>query len=238
MERFEGAAELNGVRYQSFAEIAGKLRELSERYGNIPMGQLAGMFGGRLWTANPYAQNQRVKGIPTRPADYSKDEVARMVQNPEGSEQPLRAVERALEYSAYPLRHLRRVYQDLLTYHSYVAPALCGDAEAKRPEFWREWKLLEKLRRTLNPKESCHMLAGQALQEGKVFYVPRVRVDRAHNQVDHAFLQQLPSDFVKIVGFNNISKYTVAFNLMYFLMPGTDWRQFGDLFEPFIADFQ
>ena len=57
-------------------------------------------------------------------------------------------------------------------------------------------------------------------------------VDKSHNEVCHAFMQQLPSDWVKIVGFNNKSKYTVAFNLFYFLQPGTNplqtkecWRE-------------
>ena len=61
-----------------------------------------------------------------------------------------------------------------------------------------------------------------------------IAADKAHNRIDHAFLQQLPSDWCKIVGFNNKTKYTVAFNLMYFAEFGTDWRQFGDLFEPVI----
>jgi hypothetical protein len=47
----------------------------------------------------------------------------------------------------------------------------------------------------------------------------------------------MPSDFIKIVGFNNVSKYTVAFNMMYFMTPGTDVRQFGDLFLPYLDNF-
>lgn len=72
-------------------------------------------------------------------------------------------------------------------------------------------------------------MAGQALQEGKVFYHPRVKVDKSHNQVDYAFMQQMPSDWVKIVGFNNVSKYTVSFNLFYFLQPGTAQSSSGNL---------
>ena len=39
------------------------------------------------------------------------------------------------------------------------------------------------------------------------------------------------------MGFNNKSKYTLAFNLFYFTQPGTDYRQFGDLFVPYIDEF-
>lgn len=235
--------QLNTIRYGSFQEIFQKLRTMSERYDGLPTGSILNAFGsvfsqyGGMYSDNPSAHNRRVKGINTRPADYGKNEIANMIQTPEQSEQPLRAVERALEYSAYPLKHLRMVYQNLLTYHSYVAPSLSDEKDAKDDAFWREWKLLEKLRKKLNPKDTCHMIAGQALQEGKVFYVPRVRVDKSHNKVEYAFLQQLPSDFVKIVGFNSISKYTVAFNMMYFMTPGTTPLQFGDLFLPYIDNF-
>ena len=235
--------EIRKLRYSSFPEIFGAMQRMANEYGDMPMDALIGAFGnvlgyrGGVVGTDPYTQNRRVKGISTRPANYSKDEISRMVQAPEGNEQPLRAVESALEYSAYPLFHTRMLYQNLLTYHSYVAPSILDDESVQGKDFWREWKLLEKLRKKLNPKDTCHMIAGQALKEGKVFYHPRIRVDKSHNKVEHAFLQQMPSDYIKIVGFNNISKYTVAFDLMYFMTPGTDVRQFGNLFIPYIDDF-
>lgn len=234
---------INAMRYSSFPEIFSAMRNMAEEYGNMPMDALIGAFGRTFGVGynfagqDPYTQNRRVKAISTTPANYNKNQIADMLQNPETSEQPLRAVENALEYTAYPLFHTRTVYQNLLTYHSYIAPSLTDKDDAKRDDFWREWKLLEKLRKKLNPKDTCHMIAGQALKEGKVFYYPRIRVDKPHNKVDHAFLQQMPSDYIKIVGFNNVSKYTVAFNMMYFMMPGTTPAQFGNLFEPYLADF-
>ena len=233
--------ELNSVRYNSFSDIFNTMRRLQSEYGSMPMDALIGAFS-KIINYNyagedPYTQNRRVKSISTRPANYSKNEIAQMVQEPESNEQPLRAVQAALEYSAYPLFHTRVVYQNLLTYHSYVAPVLTDKEDSKKDDFWREWKLLEKLRKKLNPKDTCHMIAGQALKAGKVFYYPRIRIDKAHNKVDYAFLQQMPSDFIKIVGFNNISKYTVAFNMMYFMTPGTSTKQFGTLFDDYINNF-
>lgn len=241
----EQIAEIAKLKYSSFPEIFSAMRNMAQEYATMPLDALIGTFGnvfGRgqynIAGNDPYTQNRRVKAVSTRPANYSKNQIADMLQNPDGNEQPLRAVEQALEYTAYPLWHTRTVYQNLLTYHSYVAPSLTDKEDAKKDDFWREWKLLEKLRKKLNPKDTCHMICGQALKEGKVFYHPRIRIDKSHNKVDHAFLQQMPSDFVKIVGFNNISKYTVAFNLMYFMMPGTDPRQFGTLFEPYWDEFR
>lgn len=237
-------SEIGSVSGATYPVIFERFRKLSAEYGNLPMNSLISAYNaangigfGNLYTPNPFVQNRRIKAIATRPADYSKDEVAKFVQHPDSSEKQLRAVEKGLEYTAYPMFHTRVVYQNLLTYHSYIAPHLTDREDAKRDEFWREWKLLEKLRRAVDPKDKAHEFAGRALQEGKIFVYPRVSVDKSHNTVNYAFLQRLPSDWVKIVGYNNVSKYTVAFDLMYFCRMGTDWRQFGDLFEPYIADW-
>lgn len=233
--------QLNQVSGASYPELFKKFRALSAEYGlpNVisAYNSLNGGMFGTMYTPNPSVQNRRVKAIATRPADYSKDEVAEMILHPESNERELRAVERGLEYSAYPMFHVRTVYQNLLTYHNYIQPSLCDEQETKADGFWREWKLLEKLRKAVNPKDLAHEYAGRALQEGKVFVVPRISVDKPHNKVNYAFFQRLPSDWVKIVGYNNVSKYTVAFNLMYFTQVGTDWRQFGDLFEPYVYDW-
>lgn len=234
--------ELNSVKYDSFDKITAKMRELSAEYSSMPIDSLnpaftaATMFG-TYQNDNPYVQNTRVKQISTRAVPYRKPEIEDMIANVADNELPLRQVEKALEAASYPLFHLRTVYQNLLTYHNYVAPYLSNDGDSAKPEFWREWKLLEKLRTEMEIKSKAHELTGIALQEGKVFVYPRVSTDKAHNKVNYAFIQQLPSDWTKIVGFNNRSKYTLAFNLMYFTKPGTDIRQFGDLFTPYIDTF-
>ena len=246
-ERINPTNELNKVRYGSFSEITAKMNSLASLYSDMPTANLIAAFGSvgynglfgadQASNLNPYLQNRRVKGISSLPKKFKKDDVEEMVNDPDSNEQPLREVEHALEYTSYPLFHTREVYQSLLTYHSYIAPFLTNKEDAKRDDFWREWKLLEKLRTVLQLKSVTHEITGQTLQEGKVFYYPRISVDKAHNKINHAFLQQLPSDYTKIIGFNNKSKYTLAFNLMYFTKMGTDVRQFGDLFIPYLQDF-
>lgn len=234
------ADELNNVRYESFPKITEKIRTLADKYGNLPAESLVkafGMIGYDNFNYNPYIQNSRVKKIGSYPRKFSKSSVEEMLENVSNNEMPLRQVEKQLEFTSYPLFHLRSVYQNLPTYHNYIAPFLVEEADTKKQDFWREWKLLEKLRTEFEIKSVAHEIVGQALQEGKVFYYPRYSVDKAHNKVNHAFMQQLPSDYVKIVGFNNKSKYTLAFNLMYFTQEGTDVRQFGDLFLPYMNDF-
>ena len=233
--------ELKQAAFGSYQDAFQRFRTLSGKYGNLPMDRVVAAFT-RATTSeyernDPYIQNRRVKQISSLPVDYSKDRVAEMLINPNNNEMPLRSVEHSLEVTAYPLFHLRKVYQDLLTYHSYTMPAFADSADAKKDDFKREWMLIEKLRRELCPATVAHRIVGQACQEGKVFYYPRYKVDKPHNKVDYAFMQQLPSDWTKIVGFNNKSKYTIAFNLFYFMEPGTDYTQFGDLFKPYMETF-
>lgn len=240
-EKLNLTTELQDVQYSSYSDIFGRFKKLSEQYGGMPMNSLMSAFsrttGAQYYRNDPYIQNRRVQAISSLPNEFSKNKVAEMLTSPLANERGLRQVEHALEYTAYPLFHTRKMYQDLLTYHSYIVPEFTDKDAAKNDDFWREWKLLEKLRRKLDPKTTAHKLAGQAVQEGKVFYYPRISVDKPHNKVDYAFMQQLPSDWTKIVGFNSVSKYTVAFNLFYFLRPGCFPEQFGDLFEPYLDTF-
>lgn len=234
--------EINEVAYASYKDIFARFNKLQREYADMSPQALwsaferAGGFGN-MYTPNPTVQNRRVKGISTLPEEYSKDKVTNFVKYPVENEKELRQVEHQLEHSAYPLFHTRTVYQNLLTYHWYFAPDMLEDADTSKKEFWREYKLIHKLAKEFEIKSFAHEVTGQALQEGKVFYYPRYLVDKAHNNVVHAYLQQLPSDYCKIVGFNNKSKYTIAFDLMYFAKAGTDIRQFGDLFSEYFEDF-
>lgn len=217
-------------------------RKLSEKYADLPVGAIQSAFRraatfSAMYTNNPFIQNRRVKGIGSLPVEYGKDKIADMLQKPDENEIPLRQVSNILEYTAYPMLKIRTVYQDLLTYHYYIYPEYLEEADAKKPEFIREWRLMCKLATELQARRSARMIVGQCVRDGKVFYYPRIEVDKAHNVIKTALMQQLPQDWIKIAGFNNISKYTIAFNMFYFLQPGTTIYQFGDLFEPFLGDF-
>lgn len=240
-ERPNLTTELQDVQFSPYSDIFKRFKRLSDQYGGMPMSNILGAFsratGSQYYRNDPYIQNRRVQAISSLPNEFSKNKVAEMLTSPLANEQGLRQVEHALEYTAYPLLHTRKMYQDLLTYHSYVAPEFTDKDTAKSDDFWREWKLLEKLRRKLDPRTTAHKLAGQAVQEGKVFYYPRISVDKPHNKVNYAFMQQIPSDWTKIVGLNSVSKYTIAFNLFYFLRPGCFPEQFGDLFDPYLDVF-
>lgn len=233
-------SEMQKVKYASFPQIFERFNALQEEYGNLPTENLFsafGMFGQRYFYNDPYTQNRRVKRIGTSPVSFDKDDISRMLLNPTENEMPLRQTAHELDFTSYTFHHIRKTYSSLLTYHNYIAPELV-EPEDMGKEFWREYRLLEKARKTIQPERLAREASGKVQMEGKVFYTYRVDADKSHNQINHAFYQQLPSDFVKIVGFNNKSKYTLAFNMMYFMQPGTDIRQFPrELFEPYFKDF-
>lgn len=231
--------EMESVMYGSYTEIFNKVRQLSAEFGGLPFDSLANAFSlfGTFYS-DPYVQNRRVKRIASSPIPYGKDDVAKMLKDPDNCEKGLRETAHYLEVASYPFYHIRKTYSSLLTYHNYIAPVLTDKSAMESDAFWREYKLVEKIRKTFKPDEFAHRASGQAQQEGKVFYTYRIETDKPRNRVYHALAQQLPSDWCKIVGFNNKSKYTVAFDMMYFTTgTGADPMQFGDLFIPYLREF-
>lgn len=189
------------------------------------------------YTANPFVQNTRVKNISSKPNLIQKDEIVKCLLSPNTSERELRQLSEALVWTAYPYFKLVKTTADILTYRHYIHPKYIDESDAKTSEFKREWQLAERINEAIKPSQTAHEATMMALKEGKAFYLLRKDIDRSHLKVNYCFLQQLPQDYVKIVGFNNVSKYTVAFNMMYFTKAGTDINQYGDLFDPYLEDF-
>lgn len=224
--------------FESYGEYFAALRNLASQYGNLPQSGFYKAWAQAAALTNPYIQNNRVKRISTLPGNYDKKSIVQMLKSPENNEIELRSVYAGLEWTAYPFRKIRSTYQAINTCKYYHYPAYLTRDEAKNSTVRREGVLLDKLNRRLRPDVWARQIIGEAWKEGKVFYTPRYSVDKSHNTANYAFLQKLPSDWCKIVGLNSESKYTVAFDMMYFLsVPGADWRQFGDLFEPYLFDF-
>lgn len=228
----------NMMQFGSYSDFFASVREAAAEYGDMSADSMMKAWAQARAINNPFVQNRRVKTISSFPVEYGKDKVAEMIKAPDANERPLRQVHHALEWTAYPFFKIRSSYQAMMTYRHYAYPAYLTDKEAKSDVFEREAIYVDKLNYAMKPDQWAHQIVGQVLQEGKVAYIPRISVEKIHKNVNYAFLQQVPSDWWKIVGFNSVSKYTVMFNMMYFLTPGADWRQFGDLFEPYLEDFE
>lgn len=224
----------------SFDGIFERFRGLMSAYGTLPAASLYSAFGrafGSYWANQPSVQNSRVKAINPLPEDVTKEELGLFLQNPQSNELGLQSVSEGLKWTNYSWFKTLKSYSDMLAFHSYAIPQYITADELASDSFKREYKLVDKLIKASQLKATGHKIAGQALSQGKVFYVPRYTVDKSHNTVGTFFMQELPKAWTTIIGLNNISTYTVSFNLMYFMQAGTDYRQFGDLFEPYMKDF-
>ena len=178
----------------------------------------------------------RRRSLTTPPADYSREEIAAMLRRPQENEKPLRAVSAALAASTKTYDLILQTYQDILSYTWYIHPcAGCGEED---PETVRKnYAAAYRIARTLDPVSTAHELVGLCMQYGKVFCTPRVSVDVNTGEVEHAWLQQLPMDYCRIVGRNNgPGKYTVEFDPSYFLLPGTDPSDYGNLFDGLLIE--
>ena len=233
------ATEVNNT--DTWAELAKSIKRLNGQYGSLGMGSIFSAWtaagGMNLLNSWPQIQNARIKGINTKAADYGKDKIAEMVLDPGSHERELRAVSASLDSSAMTYSIILDTYQNMMLYDWYVYPSE-DLKEVGYEQMRRDYILTQKLADKMNPSAEARKINGQCAKYGKVFYTARYEVDKSHNAVKYAFLQQLPTDWCMITGFTNgPGKYSVAFNLMYFMTPGSDPRQYGDLFLPYLEAF-
>lgn len=224
----------------SYSDVIAKYNEVASKYATILQSNEIMMAferaGFGLQNMTPI-QSARVKAINTLPADYTKENVGEFLRSPYENEKELRQTAQILRWTAYPFFKITKAYADIPTYRYFTKPLYVDEARAKSDAFRRENILLDKLNKKLRPDVCAHKITSQAITNGKVFYTIRTNVDKVHNKVNYAFMQQLPQDYCYIIGYNNISGYTVSFDMMYFMQPGTDPLQFGDLFLPYIDGF-
>ena len=229
-ETLQVSREIGNVA--TYSDLFAGVRALATNggYKSLPITSVINAFG-KAWSNNPYIQNQRVKGLRSQPFLYERSEIENFIKDAEHSEMPLRQIGSALSYSSYPFYKLKTTIASIPTYHWYYMPQYIDESDAKTEEFKRERRLIDKLCKRLNPTMHGRILTQAALDEGKVFRYMRTSVDKAHNSVSAVALQELPSDFCKIVGRNSDSYYTVAFDFTYFWRPGTSVYQFAPIFE-------
>lgn len=218
-----------------------KFNELSEQYAGILSAQaFASAFSraGMGMANQPSLQNSRIKAISSLPVNYTKTQIGEFLRNPYSHEQELRETSEILRWTNYPYFKIIKTYSDIPTDRYYFKPKYLTDDSAKTKDFEREATLIDKFNKEIHPESVLHKIRGEALLQGKAIYATRYQVDKSHNLVNYAFLEQLPIDWCYIIGRNNISGWTVSFNMMYFLKPGTTITQYGDLFIPYVDAFE
>ena len=218
-----------------------KFNELSEQYAGILSAQaFASAFSraGMGMANQPSLQNSRIKAISSLPVNYTKTQIGEFLRDPYSHERELRETSEILRWTNYPYFKIIKTYSDIPTDRYYFKPKYLTDDAAKTKDFEREATLIDKFNKEIHPESVLHKIRGEALLQGKAIYATRYQVDKSHNLVNYAFLEQLPIDWCYIIGRNNISGWTVSFNMMYFLKPGTTITQYGDLFMPYVDAFE
>lgn len=224
----------------SYSAVIERMNSIMGQYANLPMDSIFSAFGrafGGYWANQPNIQNNRIKALNPLPCDFTKDELNTFLTNPQNSEYELQQVAEGLKWTNYSWYKTIKSYADMLTYHSYALPQHTTADEIASDGFKREYRLVDKAIKTLNIRDFGKTAVMQAGAQGKVFYVPRYVIDKSHNKVYTFMMQELPKRYCTIIGKNSLSKWTISFNLMYFMEMGTDFRQFGDLFTPYMKDF-
>ena len=220
--------------WESFTEAFDGLRELanSPQYSRLPMETIADIFG-RAWLNNPYVQNTRLKGLRSAPIQAERKDIEEMLKNAQSNERGLRQVGIGLNFASYPFYKLKKTISTILTYKWYYMPQYISDTDAADEQFLRERKFVDKFCKRLDPFKHGRIITQQTLDEGKIFRYMRFLVDKSSNNVYGVDLQELPSDYCKIVGRNSDSYYTVAFDFTYFWQPGTSVSQFDPIFKDY-----
>lgn len=221
--------------YGSFNELFGGVKELAQNseYSRLPLDRMINVFSS-AWANNPYVQNTRVKSLHSAPMPFSRDNIEEFIKDAQHHELQLRQTSIGLNYSSYPFYKLKTTIASILTYRWYVLPQYVDKEDVKKDEYKRERRLVDKFCKKLDPSKHGRIITQQALDEGKVFRYMRHIVDKAHNKVYAVDLQELPSDYCKIVGRNSDSYYTVAFDFTYFWQPGTSVEQFDPIFKRYL----
>ena len=153
----------------------------------------------------------------------------------------LRSAINSLSSSNYLYYKMLREATDVPSFKHYIVPPLLEKAEEyKKEPFKHEEKLVYDWVREFSVVNTFKRIALEVKKEGKSVYMLRNsfsydKKSGGRNGVNFAYLQKMPADYVKITYLSKLG-YGASFNMMWFLTPGTDPRQFDPYIQQVWAD--
>lgn len=188
---------------------------------------------------NPFILNSRLKRISSSPSAYSKEDIAEAVKNPQNSEQVLRETSWSLSSSQFLYYKILRNASDIPLYNYYKIPANLPEQEYSGKTFKDEDVFLEDWLNVFDIKNTFKRISLEVKREGKSTYILRNSITEEENikQTNFAYLQKLPSNFVKLTGIGQHG-YLASFNMMVFLQPGFDPKQYPSVIQKIWTDMQ
>lgn len=190
---------------------------------------------GYAYNNSPYIQNQRVKRVSTQPFASDRSSIEKALLNVENSELVLRQTAYSL-YTNYALLKLNAMYADILTYRNYYYPKYVTKEDIDSEDYKKERQIISKWIDKLQPKRTFQEIVEKCQWEGKAVYYMRDSRVESSQSFDYVYLQQMPSDYIKIVGWNNASHFTIMFDFTYFWRAGTSPEQFPPIFKKYYEE--
>ena len=190
---------------------------------------------GLAYNNNPYIQNQRVKRVSSQPFSSNRENLEKALKDIQNNEQLIRQTSASL-FANYPLLKLNNLYADILSYRWYPNSIRVPLEQMKEMKYKKEKDFVNKWCKTLKPRQTFQNIVLKVQREGKVAYYMRDSVSENRKDVEYAYLQELPSDYIKIVGWNTASKFTVSFDFTYFWQAGTSPMQFPPIFQKYYKE--
>lgn len=189
---------------------------------------------GSAYSSSPYIQNQRVKRVAGLPSKPERDTLEKALSSPMDNELTIRKNSYSL-FSNYSMLKLNNLYADILTYRNYFYSRGVKEGELKSKRYAKERKRILTWIEKLQPQRTFSKITLAVQREGKKAYYLRDSINENKN-FDYVYLQELPSDYLKIVGWNSASGFTVSFDFTYFWQAGTSTDQFPPIFEDFFNE--
>jgi hypothetical protein len=190
---------------------------------------------GYAYSGSPYVQNQRAKRIISQPFITNRENLEDAITKFSDSERILRETSQSL-FANYPMLKLNTMYSNILKYRNYFYSKYTNSSDIKSPAYKKERKKISQWVDLLEAERTFRNIVLKVQKEGKCAYYIRDSITEGSKGFDYVYLQELPSDYFKIVGWNTASNFTISFDFTYFWQMGTSPQQFPPIFSKYYEE--
>jgi len=179
-----------------------------------------------MYLLNPFLMNQSLKNLNMQPANQPRDNLQKMIDNPENNEQSLRRFGQYLYFTQMIYKRMIHYLADILTFDWYPVAKNWNEEDIKKPSFKKDFNIMCQWFDNFNVKKEFKKALLKMMQDDAYFTYIREDSD------GDMFLQEMPIDYCTIDAIWKYG-YTYSFDLMYFQQPGADINGFAPEFKRF-----
>jgi len=225
----DGSLASTQQKLDNYSLFNDRIKELVRRNASA---EEVGRAFGNVINNSPHLRNAVLKNLKTAPHLPNREEIEKALTDPRNNEKTLRAISNNLINTCYPMYKLLRFYDGVLTYKWQLFPQNVNVSGMKTPRFQEEQRFVNQWVKKLNPPYQLRRVVQETLQSGKrAYYLREIFTEDKKNEnaleegilpysknkrVVSVRLEDLPDDYIKIVGRSNQSYYTIAFDFTYF----------------------